>query len=167
MKKILFIVTMMLVTSYGISAQEVKTKYQGEFDLSYSIGTGTFSTNRVNIHTIHGTKIGNIFSLGVGFGLDYYHEIYEKRELFIPIFANVKGYLPVNDKFSPFLSLDLGYSVGATLGVKDLGGFMWSQAVGIKYDKLKFQIGYTSQELSEDGIGIRMNAIQLMLGIVF
>ena len=108
MKKILFIITM-LVTSLGINAQEMNAKYQGEFDLSYSIGTGTFSTNRVNLHTIHGAKIGNYFSLGVGVGLDYYHEMYEKGELIVPIFANVKGFLPVNDKFSPYLSLDLGY----------------------------------------------------------
>lgn len=166
MKKILFIITM-LVTSLGINAQEMNAKYQGEFDLSYSIGTGTFSTNRVNLHTIHGAKIGNYFSLGVGVGLDYYHEMYEKGELIVPIFANVKGYLPVNDKFSPYLSLDLGYGVGVTLGVKDLGGFVWSPAIGFKYSHIKFQLGYTSQELSEYGIGFKMNAIQLMLGIVF
>lgn len=165
MKKFFFFVAMIMVTSLGLNAQSAK--YQGEVDLSYSIGTGTFSTNRVNIHTIHGAKIGDNFSLGVGLGLDYYHELYDSGELMIPIFVNAKGYLPVGEKTSPYLSLDLGYGIGATEGVSGLGGFLWSPAIGIKYNKVKFQVGYTSQNISENGIGLNMNAVQIMIGVVF
>ena len=165
MKNFLFVVALIMATSMGINAQSAK--YQGEFDLSYSIGTGTFSTGRLNIHTIHGAKIGNHFSIGVGVGLDYYHEFYEKGELIVPIFLNTKGYLPIGEKTSPYLSMDFGYGIGATDGVSGLGGLVWSPAIGIKHNKVKFQLGYTSQELSEYGIGLKMNAIQFMFGIVF
>lgn len=159
---------MMLVACLGMNAQEAK--YQGEIDLSYSIGTGTFSTNRVNLHTIHGAKMNDYFSIGVGLGLDYYHELYREEgdgELVIPIFLNTKAYLPVDEKLSPYVSLDLGYGIGATKGVSGLGGFLWSPAIGLKYDKVKFQVGYVNQNVSESGISISLNAVQFMIGVIF
>ena len=65
------------------------------------------------------------------------------------------------------MSLDLGYGVGVTEGVDGLGGFLWSPAIGIKYDMFKFQIGYSSQRISESGIGFDMNAVQFKIGIAF
>lgn len=164
MKKFLFLVTMFLVTSMGVDAQILKNqevKYQGEVDLSYSIGTGIFSTGRVNIHTIHGAKIGNHFSAGFGLGVDFYHEL---EDVTIPVYLNAKGYLPVGEKLNLYASLDLGYGVFVSEG---LGGFLWSPAIGINYKKLKFQIGYTSQRVSESGIGFDMNALQFKIGLMF
>lgn len=162
LKSILVALFMLSVTA-GYAQNEVK--YQGEVDLGYSIGTGTFAADRVNLHTIHGAKINQYCSLGVGIGLDYYHE--GSGELLMPIFLNAKGYLPINAKFSPYVSLDLGYGVGVTDGVDGLGGFLWSPAIGIKYDMFKFQIGYSSQRISESGIGFDMNAVQFKVGLAF
>jgi len=166
MKKALLLIMLMLATTLGINAQ-VSAKYQGEVDLGYSVGTGTFSTGRVNLHTIHGAKIGDYFSAGLGVGLDYYHEFYDKGELFVPIFLNMKGYIPVTEKLAPFVSLDLGYGLGATAGVSGCGGFLWFPSVGLRYDYIKFQVGYTSQRISEDGFGFNMNAVQFKIGVVF
>lgn len=158
---------MALMGSFLFGGAQTPTKYQGEVDLGYSVGVGTFSTGRVNLHTVQGVKIADYFSAGLGLGLDYYHEFYDKGELFIPIYANMKGYIPVSEKLSPFISLDLGYGLGATAGVSGCGGFLWSPSVGMRYDHFKFQIGYTSQRMSEDGFGIDMNAVQFIIGLVF
>lgn len=166
MKKLLSIFVMVLCFTCGMSGQVV-AKYQGEVDFGYSVGVGTFSTGRVNLHTVQGAKIGDYFSAGLGLGLDYYHELYDKGELFVPIFLNMKGHIPVTQKLSPFVSLDLGYGIGATAGVTGCGGFLWGPSIGLRYDHFKFQLGYTSQRISEFGIGFNMDAISFKAGIVF
>ena len=86
MKKITLLV-IMIVTAFTLNAQSL-VKYHGEVNAGYSVGIGTFATNRVNIHTIQGVDISKYFSTGVGVGLDYYHELYEKGkgELALPLF---------------------------------------------------------------------------------
>ncbi len=86
----------------AISAVNAKipVKYHGEADLGYSIGVGTFSTCRANLHTIQGVQVGRYFSAGLGLGLDHYHEFYEIGVLAIPIYLNLKGYIPVSEKSS-------------------------------------------------------------------
>ncbi len=166
MKKFILLV-FAVIMSVSITNAQTSVKYQGEVDLSYSIGVGTFSTNRVNLHTIQGIKIGQYFSTGVGLGLDYYHEFYENGELIIPIYLNLKGYLPISEKISPYLSFDIGAGIGATLGVKKLSGVMYTPAIGIRVGKFKAQIGYNVQRLSEFGIGFNMKAIQIKTGVIF
>ncbi|MBJ2161540.1 MAG: hypothetical protein JFR39_05535 [Muribaculaceae bacterium] len=166
MKKLLLSVVLALSTLVA-GAQEVSVKYQPEVELGYSVGTGTFATGRVNLHTVQGVRVGQYFSAGVGLGLDFYHDLSESCEIFIPITLNVKGHLPVNADVTPFLSLDLGYGIGATEGVSGSGGFTWSPAVGIRYKKVKFELGYTSQRIQEYGIGLDMNAVRFAVGLVF
>lgn len=165
MKKTLLAFAISLIAFYCDA--QVSARYQGEVDLGYSVGVGDFSTGRVNLHTVQGVMVEKYFSAGLGLGIDYYHEFYDKGELFVPIFLNMKGYLPVTEKLSPFISLDLGYGAGATAGVSGCGGFLWSPSLGLRYQRFKFQVGYTSQNVSEDGFGISMNAIQFKLGVVF
>lgn len=150
--------------SIGYTQNEIM--YQGEVDLGYSIGVGLFATNRVNLHTVHGAKINKHLSAGIGLGLDFYHEG-DPLQIMMPIFLNVKGYYPINEKFSPYASLDLGYGLGVTDGLNGLSGFYWSPAIGVKYEKFKFQIGYTSQSLSESGVSLNMGAFQFRVGLVF
>ena len=90
MKKITLLV-IMIVTAFTLNAQSL-VKYHGEVNAGYSVGIGTFATNRVNVHTIQGVDISKYFSTGVGIGLDYYHELYEKGELVLPLCLNMKGY---------------------------------------------------------------------------
>lgn len=165
MKKLLLlaVATICVTTSFA----QVPVKYHGEVDLGYSIGIGAFGSGRVNLHTIHGVQITNYFSAGVGVGLDYYHELYDMGELVIPIYLNLKGYLPVSDKVSPYLSFDLGAGIGATEGLSGLSGLYCAPAVGIKAGRFKAQIGYNIQRISEYGIGFNSNAIQLKVGVMF
>lgn len=164
MKK-LFLSAVAAVMSVSAVKAQIPLKYQGEVDLGYSIGVGTFATGRVNIHTIQGVRIGRYFSTGLGIGLDYYHEV--DGELAIPIYLDLKGYLPVSEKISPYFSLDIGAGVGATEGVKGLSGVYCTPAIGVKAGMFKAQLGYNIQRISESGIGIDMNAVQIKVGVMF
>ena len=162
MKKILsFVVAFFMFGIASSYAQSVE--YQGEVDLGYSFGIGDFGIDRINLHTVQGAKIGDHFSLGAGLGVDWYYNEYGS-DIMLPIYLNAKGYLPVSDKFSPFASLDLGYGVGVTTNAS---GFYWSPSIGIKYSKLKVQIGYVSQSLSDSGVSVSMSAFQFKVGLVF
>ena len=163
MKKFFLLLTATIIASTVFAQTPIK--YQGEVDLGYSIGTGTFAADRVNLHTIHGAKIGNYFSAGLGLGLDYYHE--GEGELIVPIYLNMKGYLPVSEKVSPYLSFDIGVGVGASEYVSGFSGLYCMPAIGNKARHFMAQLGYNVQTLSEEGISISFNAIQLKLGVVF
>ncbi len=162
MKKLLLSLALVLV-ALTTNAQ-ISPKYNGEIDFGYSVGVGDFAEGRVNLHTVQGAKLCDYFSAGLGLGLDYYHD---GDELFIPIYLNMKGYYPVNSKLSPFVSLDLGYGIGATDDVSGCGGFYWAPQVGVRYDHFKFQFGYVCQRISEGGIGADLGAIQFKIGYVF
>lgn len=168
MKKILLILATTIAVFMQSNAQsDSNAHYQGDVELCYSFGVGTFSTNRINLHSTHGVKVNKYFFAGAGIGLDYYHELYDKGELMMPLYVNAKGYLPINEKIAPFVSAKIGYGVGITEGVKDCSGVLWSTSVGIKIRKIQIQVGYGSQRISEHGIGIDMDAIQLGVGITF
>lgn len=164
MKKLLLTAIAATVSLCAAHAQ-VPVKYQGEVDLGYSIGVGEFATGRVNLHTIQGVKIGDYFSTGVGVGVDYYHE--GEAELMIPVYLNLKGYLPVSEKVSPYLSFDIGAGIGATEGVSGLSGMMLTPAIGVKAGIFKAQIGYNVQRISESGVGVNFNALQIKVGVMF
>lgn len=168
MKKLLLAAALAVATLLTARAQSpVSVKYHGEADLGYSIGVGTWATGRVNLHTVQGVQITKYFSTGVGLGLDYYHEPEEGGELVIPIYLNLKGYLPVGAKVSPYFSFDIGAGVGATEGVSGLSGLYCTPAVGIRAGRFKAQLGYNVQRFSESGVGISMNAIQIKAGLMF
>ncbi len=163
----LFLLAVAAAMSVSVANAQVPVKYQGEVDLGYSIGVGTFATGRVNLHTIQGVRIGKYFSTGLGLGLDYYHEFYEQGELATPIYLNLKGYLPVSEKVSPYFSFDIGVGIGATEGVSGLSGMYCTPAIGIKAGKFKAQLGYNVQRVSESGVGFNANAVQIKVGVVF
>ncbi len=164
MKKLILSAAAAVLSVCAAQAQ-TPVKYQGEVDLGYSIGVGTFGTGRVNLHTVQGVKVGRYFSTGIGFGLDFYLE--EEAELILPIYVNFKGYLPVSEKVAPYLSLDIGGGIGLTENLNGLSGLCLTPAVGIRAGMFKAQLGYNIQQLSESGVSVNMNAVQIKLGVVF
>lgn len=165
MKKLFLSVVLALGAVFAQAQEEIR--YQPEVELGYSVGVGDYAAGRVNLKTVQGVRIGNHFSAGVGLGFDIYHDLTESCELIIPITLNLKGHLPINENVAPFVSLDLGYGIGATEGVSGLGGFNWGPAVGIRYKKVKFELGYTSQRIQDHGIGFDMGAVRFGIGLMF
>lgn len=178
--KIFLMIMVVSALSSSIKAQTLNAKYQGEVSAGYSIGIGTFSYDRMNIHTVHGVRFNKYFFAGVGLGLDYYYNydlyintyIESDGELTMPIFANAKGYLPISDKTSIFASLDLGVGVGLTEGVSEVKGLLITPAIGISFkvsskNAINFSVGYNYQDWSENAIDINTDAISLKLGFQF
>ena len=164
MKRLFLLMIAVLFIASSASAQ-TPVKYQGEVDLGYSLGVGEFAAGRVNIHTIHGAKFGNNFSAGVGVGIDIYHS--GEADVMVPIYLNLKGYVPTNSKVSPYASFDIGAGLGASESVSGLSGLYLMPAIGLKVGAFKAQLGFNVQKLSESGISVGMNAVQLKVGVVF
>ena len=159
-KRVLMLMLFAVICNVSSFAQ-TDVKYHAEVDLGYSTGVGEWCFERVNLHTVQGVKIGNNFSVGLGLGVDYYYDL---EEAFMPITVNAKGYLPVSNKVSPFISLDLGYGVGLS---NSGSGFTYTPAIGVKLSKFKIQVGYNCQKITESGLSLNMGAIQLKLGFMF
>lgn len=166
MKKIILLLVAAVISASSAFAQ-VPIKYQGEVDLGFSFGVGTYAVNRVNVHTIQGVKIGDYFSAGIGLGTDIYVEKDVESDLFIPLYLNVKGYLPTSSKVTPYASFDIGGGFGASEYAKGLSGVMLCPAVGVKIGMFKAQLGYNVQKISESGVSINFSSLQLKAGVVF
>ncbi len=143
---------------------QTEIKYQGEMNFGYSLGVGEWAASRINIHSIQGVKIGEYFSTGIGFGADLYHG--GGTSVMIPVFLNMKGYLPSKSKFTPYFSFDIGggFGVGDNSG---LSGMLITPALGIKAQAIKAQLGYNVQKLSKSGVSVNMGALQLKVGFDF
>lgn len=171
--KRLFLLAVAAAMSVSVANAQVPVKYQGEVDLGYSIGVGTISLSRVNLHTIQSARIGNYFSAGVGVGLDYYHDIdkymgdaWNKGELVLPLYLDLAGYVPASENVSLLASFDIGVGIGLTEGVSGYSGLYLTPAVGVKINKFKIQLGYTMQKASEL-FDLMAGAVQLKVGVVF
>ncbi len=172
MRKSLLLIFVILATSLNSYAQMPTAKYQGDVQLGYSLGIGTYSANRVNLHMINSIRIGEYFSTGLGVGLDYYHEGVETDELALPLYLNLKGYYPVSSQAELFLSTDIGVSIGLTEGISGYSGFLFTPSIGTRVkiynDKaILLSLGYHMQKWSESGFSINTDAIQFKVGFSF
>ena len=174
MKKYLFFFLALFTGSAAFSQarQPLDIKYQGEVLAGYSIGVGTFDVGRLNVHMINGAKFGDYFSAGLGLGLDYYCTN-GLSSLALPIYANVKGYMPFyTDRGGLFLSLDGGYSAGLSDELSGMGGFLITPALGAYFNvagdkSIRLSLGYNHQAFSEDGISANFDSIALKVGFAF
>lgn len=154
-----------LLASISTTTQAQQTKYQGEVYVAGGYGIGALPVNRVQLHTIHGARVGECFSAGIGLGADLYTQNFEDGILMVPIFADFKFYAPTQGQFDPFLMLDLGYGLAAQ--EPSIGGLMFGAGLGFKAGAFAMSLGYNLQQLSLGGLGINMGALQLKLGVAF
>ncbi len=175
MKKVIILVIVSAMSVFTAMAQ-TSVKYNGEINAGYSIGVGSYPVNRVNLNTIQGIKVGEYFSTGLGLGLDWYKGLYadyweeqgkaDMGELAMPIYLNMKGYLPVNEKVAPYLTFDIGYGIGLTEGLDGFGGLYLTPGIGIKVGKFKAELGLNVQRIV-DIVNINANALKLGIGYIF
>lgn len=168
MKRRFGILVALLVLSFSTVSAKGLVSYQGEVDLGYSYGLGKNASERVILHTIQGIKIGKYLSTGIGAGFDFYYAFDDSSEMIVPIYINIKGYLPTNKNISPYLSCDVGMGVGVTGDVDDKTGLTVSPAVGFVWGVFKAQIGYSLQNVKKLEFGdLSMGSVQLRIGIMF
>ncbi len=133
--------------------KEVKyPRYQGELNMVLT------APLMLGGETIHGVRVNKYFFAGAGIGvhglfesekeidgIDYNVGTEENAPRFA-LFANVKGYLPVNELFSPYLNLSLGYGIGDEYESGNSGsGLLFDFGVGFKCSILNVGLGYMHQ----------------------
>lgn len=162
---LLFLAFSACCASMQINAQSL-IKYHGEADIAYSSGVGQLAIDRFNIHMVNGIMIDDVCSVGIGIGTDCYTYL-KTISVAIPIYLDLKGYLPVTDKIQAFMGVGCGIGVGASEYIEGLKGLYLTPSVGIKFKRVKLQIGYSMQRVSEGGVGYNLGAIQTKLGVMF
>lgn len=170
MKKALLLLVVAIMSASAARAQKL-VSYQGEVDAGYAVGVGNFAIDRVNVHVINGVRLGEYFSTGVGLGVDYYHQDGEGAAV-LPIFLNLKGHLPVSERITPFVSLDIGAGIGLSDVFDGLSGALFTPAVGCAFkvgpmNAVLISLGYNVQQFSESGASLNMKAISLKVGFQF
>ena len=170
MRKKLLLSVLVLAVIGTTNAQNLKVSYQGDLQFGYSAGIGTFAADRINLNMVNGVRINEYFFTGVGLGFDCYTNLDDGLELTLPVFLNAKGYLPVAEKISLFLSMDLGCSIGLTEGMSELNGFMMTPSVGASFNlanskAITLSLGYNYQSWSAGGLfDINTDALSLKIG---
>lgn len=167
MKRVSLFLSLLLLT-VGFASAKGKVSYQGEVDLGYSFGVGKRASERVNIHTIQGIKVGKYFSTGIGTGFDFYYDFDDSSEAIVPVYLNIKGYYPVSKNVSPFISCDVGLGVGVTGDLDNDTGLTVAPAVGVVWGVFKAQVGYNMQKVKNIDLGkLSMSSVQVKIGIMF
>lgn len=155
-------------------------RYQGEFAFAYGLavseGMGDL-VPRIVFETVHGVRINPYLFAGVGLGINYFYkdlyffdgwDIYElgNSGTVLPVFANVKGYLPVSRKVALNLSWDLGAAIGIGGYFNEGTEFYTSIGPGVTFGRQSGGVrGDFSIRFQHMGEGL--NAILFRIGIGF
>ena len=115
-----------------------ETGYNGFFDLGYTIGTGDYGVDRIELSTSHGYQFNPHLYAGAGIGVNYYTDA---EVIGLPIFAHVRGNM-LNNSISPYIDFRIGYSP-----LKDVQGLYMAPSVGCKIHLFNVSFGYVMQEV--------------------
>jgi len=106
----------------GSSSSGLNRGYKGIIDVGYYLGVGANKINRLDFNFINGYQINPYFSLGIGVGFNYYIvddysieriNINKENKFLLPLFADFRVNF-INGPISPYLSMDIGYSLNAS-----------------------------------------------------
>lgn len=169
MKRFLMVLAAVLITATAVQAQG--GKYHGEIYIGGGYGIGKTPASYLQAHTVHGAIFGNWFALSLGTGVDLYTNDFAKikdvneikdGKMMVPVFADIKFYIPTRSKFDPFFMFDGGY----TFEAKDLKdkGLMVNAGLGFKAGAFALSVGYHVQQLGKEKLDFANGAVQLRLG---
>lgn len=99
--------------------------YEGDVALGYALSLdypGSF--DQISVETVHGIRIMPYLFTGIGTGVHIFYKL--DGAMALPLFINVKGYYPTSDRFSAYLSADLG----GIVGIYNLWGGSFYTSVG-------------------------------------
>lgn len=136
----------------------------------YSFGAEDESSI-VNIEAVNGVRFSRYFYAGVGLGLS---RNFDDEAVFVPVYLDLKGFLPVSDKMDLVAGLDLGtrldytYETSGGLLLRPEFGlnFPFSENTALKvslfYERYSFDVIINASE-----VGIHTNQFGLKLGVCF
>lgn len=101
------IVALLACMSLSAQAEELEKGFKGIAEVGYVVGMNG-ATGAVVGDIALGGQINKYLFLGAGAGFDYFHKAEVKA---LPIFADVRGYVPLEGSWTPYLDLRGGYAV--------------------------------------------------------
>lgn len=101
----------------------IKAGYKAFVDFGYTLGTGIYGSDRIELMTTHGVQINPYLFVGAGTGCHYYTD---GAFFSIPIFADVRATILKNN-VTPYIDCKIGYSV------VDIEGFYLSPSIGCRF----------------------------------
>ncbi len=135
-----------------------KKGYKGFAEVGYTIGTGDFGEDRIELNTSHGYQFNPYLYVGGGIGINYYNDI---EWYGMPIFANIRTNI-LDNKIAPFVDLKIGYT-----GLDIIGFYLATSAgcrIGLgKKTAVNVGLGYTYQKAE----GVTCGGFALKAGFEF
>jgi len=132
---------------YGDNSDyDLKTGFKFFTEIGYTFGNN--EGGRAELLTAAGCQINPYLFVGGGVGLNYYTAS-DGDAYVVPIFADLRGYIPTGSAVHPYIDLKPGYGVNTSGGDTD-GGFYINTTVGIEIKHFTIGIGYASQSFSID-----------------
>lgn len=114
------------------------TGYKGFIDLGYTIGTGDWGVDRIELSTSHGYQFNPYLYVGAGVAANYY---LDAEVVGLPIFAHVRGNI-LDNSISPYIDFRIGYSP-----LEDVQGLYMAPSVGCKIYSFNVSVGYVMQKV--------------------
>lgn len=143
----------------SLETKKQTSHYQGEIGIGY--GLEFEEGGHIVFETVHGIRFNpNIFT-GIGAGINY--NFYEGVGI-IPVFINTKGYYPLSQKTSLYLSVDIGTAIDAS-GWGETGWYL-NVGPGINFGNAKnaFRSDFS---IRCQHLGENLNAILFRIGFSF
>lgn len=133
MRKSIFLIAAFAIFLTTAARAQRLVRYQGEINGGYLAGCDYNTPNFVTVHLLNGIAVGDFFSTGIGVGIEGVSELFAMT-FAAPVFVNVKGYLPVRRGPRPFLSFDIGASIGLTGYASGQAGMLYAPALGCAFN---------------------------------
>ena len=163
MKKILF-AAMALFAFSAVQAQKSAVNGKGVggyIELGHvfdcDVASGILSSfHRIELTSSCGYHIRPYLYAGAGVGASYF---YHNDEVYLPVYGNVRGTLPLRKNMSLFVDGKVGY--GFDLTSSEFSGIYWTPSIGFGIDRYYISVGYVAQYQSN----CCLNGVSLRFGI--
>lgn len=125
----------------------LKSGFEGNGALGYNKGSGDYGLDRLLINLSVGYRFYPVFFLGAGLGVRQYPDL---KATLVPVYIDIRGEL-MDSKVSPFVSAQVGTSLNATNGLKDVG-LLIAPNLGITFRlpegaQVYLSLGYEFQQM--------------------
>jgi hypothetical protein len=132
------------IFSLSVNAQD--KNFEKSIEIGYAIGVGKYTNDIFNLSIINGYRFNKILYAGIGVGLGYSNALngvdvstlnftkeYRTTAILIPIYANIKANMSEDPKISPFLSMNIGYTIDANQYFRGAPGLYIKPNFGVDF----------------------------------
>lgn len=169
--------------TYNKQKKKITVKYQGEVTAGFGYGpdmrmklfkdeaftekrTLSSNTMRSIVSTVHGVRLSRYVFIGAGLDFQYSDSgLYSKMTL-LPVFGNIKGYLPLGKRFDLYATISLGANISLCT-YDDEDGYSFEAASAFGLDSSTYFLQYVKVKgkiFEEYGLGFRYRKLNFSMG---